>query len=83
MLSLSTGGPRETYMRGGHNGDIMGILRPIHRGMLAFIGFDVLAPHIVYGPIRQSDAERKQQLANYAKRLRAIADESPVDVGTY
>lgn len=83
LLSLSTGGPRETYMKGGHNGDIMGILRPIHRGMLNFIGFDVLAPQIVYGPIRQSDAERKQQLSNYTKRLQGIAGESPVDVGIY
>lgn len=32
MLSLTTGGPEEAYLPGGFNGDMMGILRPIHRG---------------------------------------------------
>lgn len=50
MLSLTTGGPSEVYEKGGWNGDIEAILRPIQRGILEFVGFSILAPHIVYGP---------------------------------
>lgn len=83
MLSLTTGGPREAYVKGGFNGDIGAILRPIHRGMLQFVGFDVLAPQIVYGPVHLSPEQRGQALADYAARLRAIGAEAPIDIGVY
>jgi putative NADPH-quinone reductase len=83
LLSLTTGGPEETYRQGGFNGDIYGFLRPIQRGMLEFVGFGVLAPQIVYAPVRMTNEEREQQLAAYTTRLQHIAHESPVDVGTY
>ena len=38
MLSLTTGGPQQAYLQGAFNGDISAILRPIHRGMLQFVG---------------------------------------------
>ena len=83
FLSLTTGGPEEAYRSGGFNGDIAAILRPIHRGMLQFVGFDVLAPQIVYGPVHLTDEQRRQHLATYAARLQRIADESPIEVGSY
>jgi putative NADPH-quinone reductase len=83
LLSLTTGGPEDAYRKGGFNGDIAAILRPIHRGMLQFVGFDVLEPHVVYGPVRLTAEQRKQQLAAYAVRLQQIARESPIDVGIY
>ena len=83
LLSLTTGGPEEAYRKGAFNGDIAAILRPIHRGMLQFVGFDILAPQIVYGPVRLTNEQRKQHLASYARRLQEIARESPIDVGTY
>ena len=83
FLALTTGGAEEAYRRGGFNGDIEAILRPIHRGMLQFVGFDVLAPQIVYGPVHLSEEQRKQHLATYASRLQRIADESPIEVGSY
>jgi len=51
--------------------------------MLQFVGFDVLAPQIVYGPVRLTDEQRAQALATYADRLQAIGTESPIDVGIY
>ncbi|MDP2822413.1 MAG: NAD(P)H-dependent oxidoreductase [Sulfuritalea sp.] len=83
LLSLTTGGPEEAYRKGGFNGDIAAILRPIQRGMLQFVGFDVLAPHIVYAPVRMPGEQRQQHLMDYAARLRRIADESPIDVGVH
>ena len=83
LLSLTTGGPEEAYRKGGFNGDIAAILRPMHRGMLKFVGFDVLSPQIVYGPVRMTDEERKQHIAAYAARLQRVSEESPIDVGMY
>ena len=70
LLALMTGGQADAYPPDGFNGDIHGILRPVHRGMLRFVGFDMLAPHIVYGPIRLSDDERRRELERFADRLR-------------
>jgi len=83
MLSLTTGGPAEAYTKEGFNGDIHAILKPIHRGMLEFVGFDVLAPQIVYAPVRMSDEQRVQELEKFAQRLTGIAGEAPIEVGRY
>jgi NAD(P)H dehydrogenase (quinone) len=83
LLSLTTGGPEEAYLKGGFNGDVEAILRPIQRGILEFIGFDVLAPQIHFGPVRASQEQREDWLANYAQRLRSIETELPIVVGNY
>lgn len=83
MLSLTTGGPEESYLKDGFNGDLAAILRPIHRGILQFLGFDVLAPQIHFGPVRASEEVRQQWLSNYAYRFRQIGTEAPVEVGRY
>jgi NAD(P)H dehydrogenase (quinone) len=83
MLSLTTGGPVPAYVKGGFNGDIQAILRPVHRGMLQFVGFDVLAPQIAYGPVRLEQAQRTALLAAYAERLKTIAEEPAFEVGIY
>jgi NAD(P)H dehydrogenase (quinone) len=83
LLSLTTGGPASAYLKGGFNGDIAAILRPIQRGILQFVGFDVLAPQIVYGPVRLDPEVRKDALQAYAERLRNISSEKPIAVGPY
>jgi putative NADPH-quinone reductase len=83
LLSLTTGGQEDAYRKGAFNGDIAGILRPMHRGILQFVGFDVLAPQILYGPVRLTDEQRKQHLATFSERLQGIAHEPPIDVGIY
>jgi len=83
LLSVTTGGPEAVYQKGGWNGDIHAILRPIQRGILRFTGWDVLAPNIVYAPVRASDEERHAWLENWTARLRAIESEKPIDVGEY
>ena len=83
LLSLTTGGPASAYVKGAFNGDIQAILRPVQRGMLQFVGFDVLAPQITYGPVRLEQDARVERLAAYAERLKNIASEKPCDVGIY
>ncbi|GAB3223261.1 NAD(P)H-dependent oxidoreductase [Spirosoma arcticum] len=83
LLSLTTGGTAESYQPDGTNGDLSGILRPLHRGVLEFTGFSVLSPHVVYGPARQSEQEINALVANYETRLRMIWEEPPLVVGRY
>jgi putative NADPH-quinone reductase len=51
--------------------------------MLQFVGFEVLAPQIVYGSVRLEQGQRTELLAAYAERLNNIASETPFDVGIY
>lgn len=83
MLSLTLGGTKEHYLKDGFNGDIQAILRPIQRGIFQFTGFDVLAPHIVYAPVQQTDEVRQEILDNFSRRLQAIENELPIAVGKY
>jgi putative NADPH-quinone reductase len=83
LLSLTTGGPEAVYQKGEWNGDIHAILRPIQRGILRFTGWDVLAPNLVYAPVRVSDEERQASLKSWAARLRNLENERPVEVGEY
>ena len=80
----TTGGSGEAaYQPGGFNGDINGVLRPIQRGMLEFIGFDVLKPQIVHGPAQATEEERKAHLTAWRERLKRITQEEPIVVGQY
>ena len=83
LLSLTTGGPEESYAADGFNGDLEAVLRPIHRGMLEFVGFDVLAPQIHYGPVRADATQRGAWLAAWSERLKVIEHETPMQVGRY
>src|SRR5208283_874620 len=83
LLSVTTGGPEPAYAKGGWNGDIQAILRPIQRGMLRFTGFNVLAPNLCFGPARATPQQRAIWLKSYEARLGSIAQEKPIDVGEY
>ena len=83
LLSLTTGGFESSYVTGGEEGDILGILRPIHRGIFAFTGHSVLAPSIYYGPVRVEESVRARWLAEYAQRLKSIHEGEPIEVGEY
>lgn len=83
LLSLTTGGAEEHYQKGGFNGDLYGMLKPLHRGILRFVGFNVLEPHVVYGPVRLTPEQREQELERWSERLKNISDEKPIEVGTY
>jgi NAD(P)H dehydrogenase (quinone) len=83
LLSLTTGGAEEAYYADGFHGDIHAILRHIQRGMFIFTGFGVLQPQIVYGPARQSDEWRGQELIRWRTRLLEVFNETPIQVGPY
>lgn len=83
MLSLTLGGDEELYVKDGWNGDLHGILRPIHRGVFEFNGFEVLEPFAVYGPARMTPADREAELVRYSERLKGLFRETGMTIGQY
>jgi putative NADPH-quinone reductase len=83
LLSLTTGGAPEAYTKGGFNGDLLNMLKPIHRGIMQFTGFSVLAPHVVYGPVRKSPEDRERELEAWGERLVHLCREQTITVGDY
>ena len=83
LLSLTTGSAEERYLRDGLQGDLYGILKPVHRGILRFVGFDVLRPQVVYGPARLSEAQRELELGRWSERLKGVFSEQAMEVGRY
>jgi NAD(P)H dehydrogenase (quinone) len=83
ILSFTTGGPGAMYTDDGFNGDINGILRPIHRGIFEFVGFSVLRPNILYAAAHGTDDDRKAFLGEWAKRVVTLHEEPAIEVGRY
>jgi len=78
MLSITTGGPESIYAKDGLNGDIHQILDPINRGILRFVGFDVLPPYIAYAPAHADDMTRRAYLDAWRERLLSIETTNPI-----
>lgn len=83
LLSLTTGGYESDYLADGFQGELAGILRPVHRGIFEFTGFTVLEPQTVYGPARLKPDERDAELARWQERLLQIETEEGIMVGRY
>ncbi|EFL33129.1 NAD(P)H dehydrogenase [Streptomyces viridochromogenes DSM 40736] len=81
MLLFTTGGPTESFRPGGAFGPMDDFLFHIHRGMLEFVGFEVLEPVITYGPARMTDEERAAALDQVRQSVARVAAERPAPVG--
>lgn len=78
MLSLTTSAPPSTFMPDGRNGDLERILWPLHGGVLALCGYEVLQPFVAHS-IGWSDADTRETiLQNYADRLSSIETDEPM-----
>ena len=79
MLSLTTGGPAAAYSESGrHGGSIEHLLVHVNRGMLYFLGMDVLPPFVAYGAARVTPEQRTELLSAYRERLLAIETTVPI-----
>ena len=78
MLSLTTSAPPSTFLPDGRNGDIEQILWPLHGGVLALCGFDVLQPFIAHSIGWSDDEARSTILQAFADRLRDIESDEPM-----
>jgi len=72
MCSVTVGGSARMYSDLGAYGPVDIALRPIHHGILAFVGFSILEPFVVYAPARLGDVERNACLQRYRDRVLAL-----------
>ncbi|QFI54937.1 NAD(P)H-dependent oxidoreductase [Aeromonas simiae] len=83
LLCVTTGADEPAYQPEGLHGDIHAILRPIERGILQCVGYQVLAPALFHGPEGAELVVREHWLDEWAARLTTIERESPIEVGRY
>ncbi|MBT2466335.1 NAD(P)H-dependent oxidoreductase [Streptomyces sp. ISL-66] len=73
VLLFTTGGSSETFQPDGAFGSLDHFLFHIHRGMLEFVGYEVLEPVITYGPAHLSDEDRAAALEAVQKSVTLTA----------
>ncbi|MER3553763.1 MAG: flavodoxin family protein [Meiothermus sp.] len=77
MLVVSTQ-TRKAYYDAVPQRNLLRVLEPLHYGVLAFCGLEVLPPFIVYGPEEMSDDERYEALEDYRKYLGRLEKLKPL-----
>lgn len=72
MLAFSQGGQRHMFGPGAVHGELEALLLPIHRGMLAYVGLQVLPPFVAYHVPYISESERRDYLDQYRQHLQTL-----------
>ena len=72
MCSVTIGGSRVMYSDRGAYGPIEAALFPIHHGILAFTGFTLLEPFLVFAPARASESQRRESLREYRAKILGV-----------
>ncbi|MBT76766.1 MAG: NAD(P)H-dependent oxidoreductase [Gammaproteobacteria bacterium] len=78
MLSFTTGAPESTFAPDGRNGDLERVLWPLHAGVFAVCGFNVLQPFVGWAPAWVGDEGRQAIIAQYTERLRTLESDAPL-----
>jgi NAD(P)H dehydrogenase (quinone) len=78
LLSLTTGGLPHMFHERGRFGGLYPLLFHLNYGTLRFVGYDVLAPFVVYGPARIGQEAREGYLRAWRERLAGIEAEAPI-----
>ncbi|MDH6132689.1 NAD(P)H dehydrogenase (quinone) [Kitasatospora sp. MAA4] len=74
VLLFTTGGSHEMFQPGGAFGPQDEFLFHIHRGMLEFVGYQVLDPVVSYGPAHLDDEARAVALEEVRKAVTVTAE---------
>ncbi|MCS7057532.1 MAG: NAD(P)H-dependent oxidoreductase [Meiothermus sp.] len=77
LLCLTTG-TRAAYYQEAPERNLMRVLEPIHYGIFAYCGMEVLPPFIAYGPAEMSEAERRATLEAFRVYLQGLPELKPL-----
>jgi NAD(P)H dehydrogenase (quinone) len=78
MLAFTTSAPPTSSLPDGRNGDLERTLWPLHAGVLALCGYDVLKPFVAHA-VRWVDAQQRDAiLAEYRVRLQGLEADAPL-----
>lgn len=78
FITMTTGGPEQSYTNESNNGKIETILFPIHHGMFYFTGMTVFPPFISWSPARASVTELNFEIDRYIKFLKNLENCKPI-----
>ncbi|CRL48327.1 MULTISPECIES: NAD(P)H-dependent oxidoreductase [Pseudomonas] len=78
LVTVTLGGREHMFGDGAIHGPLEDMLRPILRGTLAYVGFDVLEPFVAWHVPYISDEARKEFLVSYQQRLEHLSDDQPM-----
>lgn len=78
LVTVTLGGREHMFGEGAIHGPLEDMLRPILRGTLAYVGYDVLAPFVAWHVPYISDEARQEFLVGYERRLQGLADDRPL-----
>lgn len=78
LVTVTLGGREHMFGEGAIHGPLEEMLRPILRGTLAYVGFDVLAPFVAWHVPYISDEARQGFLGDYRQRLEQLSDDLPL-----
>lgn len=79
LVSVTLGGREHMFGDGAIHGPLEDMLRPILRGTLAYVGFDVLQPFVAWHVPYISEDARKDFLRSYQQRLEHLSDDQPIE----
>jgi NAD(P)H dehydrogenase (quinone) len=78
MLSFTTGAPEAVFQPDGRSGDLERVLWPLHGGVLALCGFQVLQPFVGWAVPWIGDAGRAGVLDAWRQRLAGLEHDTPL-----
>jgi NAD(P)H dehydrogenase (quinone) len=78
LVTVTLGGREHMFGEKAIHGPLEDMLRPILRGTLAYVGFDVLEPFVAWHVPYISDEARQQFLVDYGQRLQHLSDDQPL-----
>jgi len=78
LVTVTLGGREHMFGEGAIHGPLADMLRPILRGTLAYVGFEVLEPFVAWHVPYISAEARADFLRGYQQRLEGLADDQPL-----
>ncbi|AXQ48519.1 NAD(P)H-dependent oxidoreductase [Pseudomonas vlassakiae] len=78
LVTVTLGGREHMFGEGAIHGPLEDMLRPILRGTLAYVGFEVLEPFVAWHVPYISDEARQAFLRSYEQRLQHLSDDLPL-----
>ncbi|QJI37016.1 NAD(P)H-dependent oxidoreductase [Pseudomonas sp. ADAK13] len=78
LVTVTLGGREHMFGEGAIHGPLEDMLRPILRGTLAYVGFEVLEPFVAWHVPYISAEARQEFLHSYQRRLEGLADDQPL-----
>ncbi|KAA0947778.1 MULTISPECIES: NAD(P)H-dependent oxidoreductase [unclassified Pseudomonas] len=78
LVTVTLGGREHMFGKGAIHGPLEDMLRPILRGTLAYVGFEVLEPFVAWHVPYISAEARGEFLSAYQQRLEGLANDQPL-----